>query len=272
MVLDTMETSTDTLMEKAELYSGFFSDNPFIHNELPNRLFGITANPLPYDLWRDDLVGITLVLCTILLIYAFNNTRLQLKQQTRDFMAQPREHSGLFAVETSIESQSRMLMVVVLSVMGAVAMMAYSQGRFNISQHIISPHLLLSIYFVSFLLMFIVRRVTTNYVNWIFFPKSQQKIWKDTTSYLISIEALAFYPFLLIFVYFGLPFEKSITIFLFILLIIKILLTFKTFRIFFPKSYCLFHLFAYLCALEIMPLLALWKLLAIVTEILIVKY
>lgn len=156
--------------------------------------------------------------------------------------------------------------------MGAVAMMAYSQHQYNAVEHITTPYILLALYAASLMLMFIVRRIMTGFVNWVFFPKSQQKLWHDTYSYLISIEAIAFFPLLLVYVYFGTPFEKTVIFFFIILLIIKILLAFKVFRIFFNKTYCLFHLFAYLCALEIMPLLALIKLLAIVTETLIVKY
>ena len=276
LVIDTLETSIDSTSVlnqfHPELYSGFFAGSQFLHPELTCQTWGESSAPVPYQMSQDDVVTAILLICAAILIFSFNKIRTLLSRQTRNFLLQPREHTGLFAVETSIEAHSRMFMVMVLSAMGGVAMMGYSQAQFNVEQHIITPHLLLAVYSVSFLLMFTMRRIMTGFVNWVFFPKSQQKIWKDTYSYLISIEAIAFFPLLLIFVYFGLSFEKSITFFIIILLIIKILLSFKAYQIFFNKSYCAFHLFAYLCALEIMPLLALCKLLAIVTETLVVKY
>ena len=255
-----------------ELYQGFFRSNTLLHPELPYRSMGQSAVPVPYRLSHDDLVTSALIFCILILIYVLNKTRRQLMQQTHDFFVSPRERTNLFGVETGIEVRSRLFNILLLSLMGGLSMFAYAQYELQFFLGQLSPRWLLGIYVTSFLLFFFIKRILSSFVNWIFFPKSQQKIWNKTFSYLISVESLLFFPLLLTFVYFQLPFEKAVWIFLFILLTIKILLAFKTFTIFFPKSYCLFHLFAYLCALEIMPLLALWKSLAIVTENLIVKY
>lgn len=252
--------------------SEFIRSSPMYHPELPYRSQGESAVPLPYMLWRDDLVTSGLLLCFLVLVYGINKTRLQLRQQTKDFFFAPREHTGLLAVETGIESRVHLFMVFQLCLLGGLMMFAYSQYELNVFLGQLSPRWLLGIYASSFLLFFIVRRILSAFINWIFFPKSQQKIWRDSYSYLISVESILFFPLAMTFVYFRMSFEKIIWIFLFILLIIKILLAFKTYRIFFAKNYGLFHLFAYLCALEFMPLLALWKTLAIVTESLIVKY
>jgi hypothetical protein len=50
------------------------------------------------------------------------------------------------------------------------------------------------------------------------------------------------------------------------------LLLYKTFLIFFPKFYGTLHLIVYFCTLEIMPLLAVFKVLIRVTDELIVKF
>ena len=251
---------------------GFFHSKPMFHPELSYRSQGMSATPVPYMLWRDDLVTGSLLVCLILLVRSFNNIRHKLHQQAKDFFFAPREKSSLFAVETSIELHSRSILILQLCLMGGLFMFAYAQYQFNFFLGQLSPRWLLGIYVSSFIGFFIVKRILNGFVNWIFFPKSQQKLWKDCYTFLISSESIVFFPLLLIFIYFRIPFEKAALIFVFILLIFKILLAFKTYHIFFPKSYCLFHLFTYLCALELMPLLALWKSLAIVTESLIVKY
>ena len=261
--------SPDTLVSYEE---GFFKNNPMLHTELPYRGMGRSAVSVPYMLSRDDLVTSSLLLCFLILVYVINKTRRQLIQQTKDFFFAPKEHNGLFAVETSIESRARLFVIFQLCLMGGLLVFAYAQYRLDFFLGQLPPRLLLGIYVGSFVVYFVLKRILNSFINWIFFPKSQQKLWNDSNSYLISVESLVFFPFALIFVYFNLPFEKSIWMFLILLLIIKILYAFKTLTIFFPKSYGLFHLFAYLCALELMPLLALWKLLAIVTENLVVKY
>ena len=273
---DTLEANADSISAYSnfhpEQYSGYFSDNPELHMELPYRTWGESATPLPYQLWRDDLVTGSLILCMAMLVYAFNKTRKQLIQQTKNLLSAPREHTGLFAVETGYEVQARILIILILSLLGGLAMFAYAQYRFRTQLEQLSPHWLLGIYVTSFAVMLFAKRILTSFVNWIFFPKSQQKLWSDNISYLISIETIFFFPLLLTFVYFDLSFVKTIWIFLFILLIFKFILSFKVYYIFFAKKHGIFHLFAYLCALELMPLLALWKLLALVTEGLIVKY
>ncbi len=261
--------SPDTLVSYEE---GFFKHNPLLHTELPYRSMGRSAVSVPYLLSRDDLVTTSLLLCFIILVYVVNRTRRQLAQQTKDFFFAPKEHNGLFAAETSIENRSRLFILFQLCLMGGLLAFAYAQYSLDFFLGQISPRMLLCIYVASFVVYFVMKRLLTSFVNWIFFPKSQQKLWSDSSSYLISVESLVFFPFALIFVYFNLPFEKSIWIFLILLLIIKIMYAFKTLTIFFPKSYGIFHLFAYLCALELMPMLALWRSLVFITDSLIVKY
>ena len=251
---------------------GFFKGNPVLHPELPYRSQGRSAVPIPYMLSHDDLVTSSLLLCFLILVYVINKTRRQLAQQTKNFFFIPKENSGLFAVETAIESRARLFIVFQLCLMGGLLSFTYAQYSLDLFLGQVSPRILLCIYIGSFMAYFILKRIMNAFVNWIFFPKSQQKLWNDSYSYLIFVESLAFFPLALIFVYFNLPFEKGIWMFLFLLLIVKMLLAFKTLRIFFPKSYGLFHLFAYLCALELMPMFALWRLLAFITDSLIVKY
>ena len=262
----------EALNQVTRFDDNFFSKDPAYHPELPFRSTGESAVPLPYMLWRDDWVTGSLLLCLVILVLTINKTRQQLRQQTKDFFFAPKENKGLFAVETTIEGRARLFMTFQLCLLGGVMMFAYSQYELDFFLGQLSPRWLLGIYVLSFIAFFFLKKIMSAFVNWIFFPKSQQKLWNDNYSYLISVESILFFPLALTFVYFRLPFEKVVWIFLFILLIIKILLAFKTYRIFFSKSYGLFHLFAYLCALEIMPMLALWKTLAMVTENLIVKY
>ena len=251
---------------------GYFSNKAMFHPELPYRSFGKSADPLPYMLWRDDWVTGGLLLCFVILVLTVNKMRHHLRQQSKDFFVAPREKTGLLAVETGSESRARLFMLFQLCLLGGIFMFAYSQHELHFFLGQLSPRWLLGIYVVSFIAFFVLKFMLGKFINWIFFPKSQQKIWNDSYSYIISVESILFFPLALTFVYFRFPFEKIAIIFLFILLIIKILVAFKAYRIFFPKFHCLLHLFAYLCALEIMPLLALWKSLAILTEHLIVKY
>lgn len=253
-------------------YSGFFRGNANLHPELPYHSFGVSAVSLPYMLRNDNLVTGSLLVCLVLLVYAVNKTRRQLLQQTKNFFYPPRRRSSTFIAETSIESSSRRYIYLQLAILGGVMLFGYSQNKFDNFLGQLSPRMLLAIYLIGFFICLLGKQLILSFVNWIFFPKKKQKAWNDIYSYIVSVESIIFFPLALAYVYFQLPYKTAMGIFIFILLSIKILLAFKTYYIFFRKSYGLFHLFVYLCALEVMPLLAIWKTLAIMTESLIVKY
>ena len=263
------EAQTDRIID---FNQGFFRTSPMFHPELPYRSCGESAVPLPYILWRDDVVTGGLLLCFVILVLTFNKMRSHLRQQSKDFFFAPRQQTGLLAVETGTASRARLLMLIQLCLLGGVMMFGYSQHQLQFFLGQLSPRWLLGIYVASFILFFISKFLLGRFVNWIFFPKSQQTTWRSTYFYLIFVESLLLFPLALTFVYFRLPFEKIVWMFLFILLSIKILLAYKAYQIFFPKFHCLLHLFVYLCALEIMPLLALCKILVMITDNLIVKY
>ena len=85
MIIDTLEASADSTSTLSgfhpKQYSGYFSDNNLLHTELPYRTWGESAEPLPYQLWRDDVVSFSLIICMAILVFAFNKTRKQLRQQ-----------------------------------------------------------------------------------------------------------------------------------------------------------------------------------------------
>lgn len=250
----------------------FFKDNSMLHPELKVTSQGHSAVPVPYALWRDDWVTSALLVCFIILVYVVNRTRRQLVQQAKDFFFAPHERQGLFAVETAIETHASLFMVLQLSLMGGLMAFAYAQYTLDLFLGQISPYQLLVLYVGCFLAYFAVKRIMAGFVHWVFFEKNQQKQWSDSYNFLITVESILFFPLALIFVYFNISILQAALVFGILLVIFKILLMYKCYAIFFQKFYCLFHLFAYLCALELMPMLALFKSLLIVTDSLIIKF
>lgn len=251
---------------------GFFKDSPLYHPELVPSQRGQRAVPRPYQLWRDDWVTGSLLLSLVLLIYVINRTRRQFVLQAKDFFFPPKDRPTLFAKKTSFESHSILFIIFLISLMGGFIAFVYAQHTLNLFLSQVSPYLLLFIYTGCFLAYFFVKRTMTHFVNWVFFNKSQQKHWKESTAFLISLECYLFFPLVLIFVYFKISILHTLLTSGILLFITKILLLYRCYSIFFPKIYCLFHLFAYLCALELMPLAALWKSLVFITDNLIIRY
>lgn len=264
------EIGPDHLDRAYEL--GFFKDNPLLHPELHITHRGQRAVPRPYQLWRDDWVTGSFVVSLILLVYIINHTRRQFVLQAKDFFFPAKDRPTLFAQKTTIETQSLLFMVFLLSIMGGFMSFVYAQHTLNLFLSQVSPYLLLFIYTGCFMAYFAVKRLLNQFVNWVFFNKFQQNHWKESAAFLISFECLLIFPLTFVFIYFKIPILQVLLILGIIIVISKLMFLYRCYTIFFPKIYCLFHLFAYLCALELMPLAALWKSLVFITDNLIIRY
>ncbi|MCF0198992.1 MAG: DUF4271 domain-containing protein [Bacteroidaceae bacterium] len=250
----------------------FFLGKPYWHPELPASQHGRTADPLPYTLRRDDWVTGALLLCLLILVYVIRKTWNQTKLHAKQFFYPPKLRTGPQAEQTSFEANAVYFMLFQLSLLGGLLVFAHSQTTLHLFLGQVSPYYLLGIYVGSFGLYFLVKRVLVGLVNWVFFEKTKQKLYDEACSFLVSVESVLAFPVVLAFVYFDLPFFQVALVLGILLIFAKILLLFKCYSILFGKSYCIFHLFAYLCTLEILPLIALWKALLFVTDYLIIKY
>lgn len=250
---------------------GFFQDNPLLHPEIVVKPHGFVADPLPYRLRSDNGVSVVLIICFVVLAYVLRATRQQFAQQTREFFFPPREHNGLFSVKTTIETRSSIFMTFQLSMMFGLISFIYAQHELDLSIGQVSPYLLLIIYSATFFSYFIVKRWIYSFVNWIFFEKTQRQQWSDIYSYLFTLISILFFPLSLLCVYFEIGVTETLLYASLLLILYKLLLLYKAYTIFFNKTYCLLHLFAYLCTLELIPMLFLVYILVATTDGLIIK-
>ncbi len=250
---------------------GYFSDNPMLHAEMQLPGHGRSAEPVPYRLWRDDWVSGILLACTLLLAYALNHSRYQVRMQLHDFFFTPREHpatreANVFAPFVIFIS------TLLLSLMGGLVVFVVAQSTLNLFLSQVSPYLLLFIYTGCFFAYFLVKRLMQVFVGWVFFNPFQRDTWRETTALVILMQCCAIFPLALVFVYFHLAPIHALWILAGVIVAGKLMLAYKAYAIFFPRLFLVLHLFLYLCTLEIMPLLALGKIMEFITDNLILKY
>lgn len=251
----------------------FFQDNPHYHPELPFHSYGYIAEPLPYRLWRDDILSSLLLLIFVLLLLLINRTRSFIREQSHDFLFTPHmSQTFSTSVTTSLEYGTRVFLTFVLSMVGGLCFFSYIQMQYTIFMGQLSPYFLLGLYTVCFLLFFSTKRLLLNFVNWVFFDKIKRHFWNQSYNFLYMVETLLLLPIIAIYIYFSIPTKMSLLAILFVVVLVKVMLLYKSYQIFFPKIYGILHLLSYLCALEIMPLVALWALLSAVTDNMIVKF
>ena len=89
---------------------------------------------------------------------------------------------------------------------------------------------------------------------------------------LSAIEGALLFPAILFQSYFDAPSQNVITYAVFVLVLVKIFTFYKCFVIFFRKNGLFLQIILYFCTLEIIPLLALWGGLGIITNALTINY
>ncbi len=272
IVNDTLSIAIDTLSVdtlSADTLSLANDSMPALQTEVMTDAHGFSAEPAPYQLWRDDWVTGTLLVAFIIIVFLVNHTRHQFLLQTKNFFYTPPSAETPFVKDITFERSAVLFMLLLLSLLGGFMSYAYTQYNFDLSLCTLSPYILLFVFTGCFLLYFLVKTALYCFVDWVFFTKAQHKLWISAYSFVISLECLLFFPTVLIFVYFNLSIQQAFLSLFVLLVLLKLLLAYKCFSIFFPYFYCLFHFFSYLCALEVVPLIALWHSIVALTGYLI---
>jgi len=250
---------------------GYFEGDSLLHPEIRVRPSGYAAESLPYRLWRDDWITGTLLLIFLLGVYLIHRSRKFFLLQAKNFFYPSNEMKNASLVETSISSDANFLSAFLLSIMGALVVFGYIQYEYGIFLGSVSPYVLLGVFVVGWLIYFIFRRMIYSFVNWIFFSKEQRRFFNEAYSFLLYLEAILIFPAILVAIYFNLPPLYCLFGALGLVILVKVLLTYKSYFIFFKNLFGSLHLIVYLCALEVAPLVIIWKILMRTVDILISK-
>lgn len=251
---------------KWEYDPGFFKGNRLMHPEIPVRTYGIAPEPLAQaHIGHDFLMGMV-ILCFTMVAILVNSANHVLRTRAKDFFY-ANTNDGCALNDKDMPATATVLATyMLLCATGGLFALYYAQGTDNLPPCTIPQHTLLAVYTGCIALMFLARRLLSAFINWIFFDKGRRKSWRLDYNFLLMAETLALLPIVAAGICFDMPPHTVLWAGLVIVATAKILLLYKAFTIFMPHFYCFLHLLSYLCALEIMPCLALWVALHGVTE------
>ena len=251
---------------------GYFQDNVLLHPELEVRAHGIQAEPVPHHLRQDHVISSVLILCFVFTSFVIHATRRFLSHQLREFFQTPAHKDNHIDPNLVIGTWSVVLVNMLLGLIGSILFFYYAQSNYNLFLCNIPSHSLLGIYFGIFMLFFALRKVLSSFINWIFFDKTSRHEWVLSYNFLLVYETTALLAITAVGVYFKTSAETLLYSVLTVIALFKITLLYKTYKTFLFKIYCFMHLLSYLCALEIIPLMALGVVLMNVTDSLITKF
>lgn len=217
--------------------------------------FSQTVDSFPKN---DIFVVVAIMLCTMLTTIAIANAKDVLWKQIKEFSTN-RDVSSIF--ETASIENSSYLSLLTTQFFLSSGIISYYLLYYTNSDLVVKYSSWQIILFVGaiFLIYFIAKVTIYSYIGWIFLRGNVIDTWFK--SYYTIIHALSIFllPFLFATIYLNLSVNTVLFISSALLLLSKVLILYKLFNLFFKNIYTTLPLFLYFCALEIVPLLLLYK-------------
>lgn len=229
---------------------------------------GIIGDPVPYRFKNDHIVTALLLISFFLVVWVISHSKNFITRQVQDFFSN-RFRPNLFAERTQKELRGQVFLI--FQTCFTLGLLFFDFVREHQSQVFanVSPYWIIGLCVSLCFIHYLFKIGLYNFVNAVFFTRSEASRWNDT--YLLSILALGLgiFPVGLLMIYADLS-SRVLTILLFCTLaLVKTLLFYKCYTIFFKQSFGVVHLFLYFCTLEIIPLLVLSRVLIIANSYLL---
>ena len=248
----------------------FLANDSLSHPGLVHEPFGVAGDPVPYNISNDNVISSILLGCFILALLAFSLSKDFIVQQVKDFFYIPRRED----IKTPTSGEVLALMYFALQTCILLAMAyffyvkAYVANTFVFEQE----YLFIGLLFLIIFLYAILKYPLYSLINYTFFLGKNNGQWLYTMLLLAAIEGALLFPAILLQSYFEAPPQNVIIYTVFVVVLVKILTFYKCFVIFFRKNGLFLQIILYFCTLEIIPLLALWGVLGVITNALTINY
>ena len=249
----------------------FFSNDTLYHEELSAQdYFGMSGDPVPYSYANDNLVTSLLIIGFLLIAFAFSRMSNFIVGQAKNFIHP--SQNRLTLSETSSEIYMQIVLTFLACIVYALLYYLYATEYLAKTYVTTSEYVLLGIFLVVFVGYFLMRFGLYTMVNNLFFDSSRNKKFLTSLLYLSSIEGLLLYPALALLAFMHLPAQNAIWYCLTVVLLVKILTSYKSFTIFFKQNDLFLQIILYFCALEMVPLFTLWGGLSVIVDILKINF
>jgi hypothetical protein len=231
---------------------------------------GVAGDPVPYTIAGDNIITSLLLACFIFAAVAIAKSGNFLTRQFKNIFY-PRRHDPDAMTETSSELRFQLFLVVQTALLFAIVFFLYvSQNMAN--EFDFTNYQMIGIFTAELLAYFGAKVLLQTGVQWVFFDKKKIEQWNKSYLFIISLEGMVLFPLVMLLVYFNLSINSAAIYALALVVLVKILSFYKSHRIFFPRDTLFLQTFLYFCALEIMPLGALWGVLVLTVNNLKVIY
>ncbi|MBQ9216192.1 MAG: DUF4271 domain-containing protein [Prevotella sp.] len=247
----------------------YFSNDSLYHPELDGGRYGIAGDPIPYSIKNDDLITSLLILVFVIITYAFSHYSSFIIKQCKYFLYNQREESNS---ETGTEIRLQMVFVLLTCLMYTILYYFYAKTWIADTYALSSEYSLLGIFGCVIVVYFILKFLLYTAVNHLFFDDKSNKKFLTYFLLITAFEGVALFPIVLLVSFFSLSPQNAAYYCSFVVILVKLLIFYKSYDIFFKQKGVFFQIILYFCALEIVPLAILWGGLASIAELLKINF
>ncbi|MDE7378896.1 MAG: DUF4271 domain-containing protein [Paraprevotella sp.] len=245
----------------------FDRDSVSLCSELEDDRLGVWGESLAYDPQRDDGVVLLLLVCLLGICVVGASGKSFFLRLFKGFFNISRTHDSSPSVKTGRDVRCLFFLTIQSACLYGLLYSYCSGALFSVSV----PVLLLGINIAISLLFQCFKLLAYSFVNGIFYDKWKHEEWKNAYLFVVSMEGVVLYPLAFSTVFYALSVQNVVWGFVILHILMRILLFYKSFAIFFRDFHGLLHLFVYFCALEIVPICVFVRILAYVNEIILTK-
>lgn len=248
----------------------FFSKDSLFHPELKGGRLGVAGDPIPYTVAGDDFITTLLLFCFLIASVAFSKSRQFIVRQAKTFFRAPRVGTTEIT-ETSGELRFQLFLGLQTCLLIAVGYFIYSRASIG-DTFTIDQYQVISIYAGCVAAYFVAKAFLYSVMGWVFFDRKKNEQWMKSYLFLISCEGVLLFPAIMLMTYFGFSLQAAVIYTLVVVGIAKILSFYKSFIIFFRRKGTFLQIILYFCALEVVPLFALWGGLVLISHYLKINF
>ena len=248
----------------------YFSDDPYYHPELDGGRFGVAGDPIPYTIRDDNVITSLLLICFIVTLIAFSASRNFILNQAKGFFYGSKlDHA---VSETSTEARFQFFFLGQTCLILALLYFFYTRLYVTDTFVLSDEYQLVGILFLVICCYFIVKYLVYALVNLTFFEKKNNKQFFQSHLFILSAEGVLLFPAVMMHAFFNFSPQSVAYYFTFVLILVKILTFYKSFVIFFRQNGVYLQIILYFCALEIIPLFAIWSGLSVIVNALKINF
>ncbi len=230
----------------------------------------IVGELMPYELRSDNTITLLLLVGFVITTIAFGHTQRSSLQQLGGFFRISRNDVGRKKTASEIRFQLFLALQTCLQ-MGILTYFAIVKSAPDMAA-VAKRYDMIAIFSAVFLFYFLAKTLLYTIVNNTFFSHRQNREWLDSFLLLTDMEGLLMFLTVVISVYLDTGMEHITNSVITILIVVKILVIYKCFVIFFKRAAKVLQFILYLCTLEAIPLLLLWVVLVATGSYLTTNY